>query len=115
MKVISSLAIVAAAALAGCGGSDGVSSTPEAPATLSIGQLKAKATFEFREAEVHLQASMKAYNPRVSHGEQVEQLKLSAAARQRGNALRRQLCELVLQDPRTPHNDQLGMIANMCE
>jgi len=115
MKFTASLAIVVALAVAGCGGSSDVSSRSAAQPTLSISRLKSKAASEYQAAEAHLQASMKAYNPNVSHSEQVQQLKLSEEARQRATALRQQMCELVLQDSRTAHSDQLGMIASSCE
>ena len=115
MKFTASLAIVVALAVAGCGGSSDDSSSSATQPTLSISQLKSKAASEYKAAEAHLRASMRAYNPDISHSEQVQQLKLSETARQHATALRQQLCELVLQDPRTAHSDQLGIIANSCE
>jgi hypothetical protein len=115
MKFTILLAVVVALAVAGCGGSSDVSSSPETQTTLSIEQLKGKAASESQAAEAHLRAAMRTYNSNISRGEQVRQLKLSKAARQRASEFRQQMCELVLQDPRTPHSDRLGMIALSCE
>ncbi len=114
MKLTTSLAIVVALILAGCGGSSNDSAPAATQPMLSIGQLKSEAVAENRVADAHLRAAMRAYNPNISHSEQVQQLKLGETARQRAITLHQQLCELVLQDPRTPHNDRLGMIANSC-
>ena len=115
MKFATSLAIVVALFVAGCGGSSDDSSRSTTQPTLSISQLNSEAAAEHRVAQAHLRAAMRVYHPSISHSEQVQQLKLSETARRRAGALHQQLCELVLQDPRTPHNDQLGMIANTCE
>lgn len=109
------VALVVAVLLGGCGGSSNVSSHAATPPKVSISQLKSEAAAEHRVAEAHLRAAMRAYNPQVSHSEQVQQLKLSNEARQRTIALHQQLCELVLQDPRTTHSDWLGKIALTCE
>jgi hypothetical protein len=115
MKFITSLAIVVALAVVGCGGSIDDSSRSETQPTQSISQLKSEAAVEHRAAEAHLRAAMRTQNPNVSHSEQIQQIKLSRSAEKRATALHEQLCELVLQDPRTPHDDQLGVIANSCD
>jgi hypothetical protein len=125
------LAIVMAALLAGCGSSSNPPSTTQPD--LSISQLQREATAEHRIAEDHLRQAMrvtkirsalhkdhpqqptKIYNPHASHSEQVRQIKLSQAAQRRAAAIYKQMCDIVLQDPRTPHNDHLGGIARRCE
>ncbi|HXV05736.1 MAG TPA: hypothetical protein VFP23_07550, partial [Solirubrobacterales bacterium] len=110
-----------------CEHADKGNSKTEATAqpTSSISQLQHEAAAQHEIAQGYLRqteqivregiAKGEEYASEKEHAKSVRLIKLERAAQSRADALHRQMCELVLQDPRTPHNDRLGRIALECE
>lgn len=121
MKFTASLAIVVALSAAGCGGGGSQSTTALSTVTatpLSISQLQHQAAAQHEMAQSYLRKTMQLVREGKSnaeHAKSVRLIKLGRAAQSRADALHKQICELVLEDPRTPHSDRLGMIASSCD
>jgi predicted secreted protein len=119
MKIITSLAIVVALVVAGCGGSGKDSSSAATQPTRSINQLQHEAAAEHEVAQSYLRQTMQLVREGKSnseHAKAVRLINLERAAQSRAHTLHRQMCERVLQIPNVlPGNGHLARTAYTCE